>query len=339
MPGRRATSGSPPPPPAGERRRRQRTQGAGVKWTDEDFAAAPAGSCRSAKPPTSGVSAISTPGSSRPTGARRNLRRAQHQSPAARDTHRRWPTGRTASCTCTARRRARCGRSGAVARWVGIDPRNVVVISEYTGGGFGSKGSSSVFVVVPALLSKKANAPVMMRVTRDDEQYIGRARPALHSRVKVGFRKDGRITAIDGSRSSTTGLTTWSNDGRSAGDHMSLSYQPTAMRWRMRHGADQHAASRRAARPGRDSGQRDHRADPRQGGAKARRRSGGDPPDQRAGRQSAVRRPESARAARVHDERVSNRGAGQGRRCSTGTTGRRAAASGRHESARRRRRA
>src|SRR5262245_41867551 len=35
---------------------------------------------------------------------------------------------------------------GAVARWVGIDPANVVIISEYTGGGFGSKGSSSVFV-------------------------------------------------------------------------------------------------------------------------------------------------------------------------------------------------
>src|SRR5438046_1652163 len=86
----------------------------------------------------------------------------------------------------------------AVARWVGVDPSNVVIISEYTGGGFGSKGSSSVFVVVPALLAKKANAPVMLRVTRDDEYYIGRARPALHSRVKIGFQKDGRIAALDG---------------------------------------------------------------------------------------------------------------------------------------------
>src|SRR5262249_9188837 len=42
----------------------------------------------------------------------------------------------------------------AVARWVGIKPSDVVVISEYTGGGFGSKGSGSVFVVVAALLSK-----------------------------------------------------------------------------------------------------------------------------------------------------------------------------------------
>jgi len=120
----------------------------------------------------------------------------------------------------------------AVARWVGIDPSNVVIISEYTGGGFGSKGSSSVFVAVAALLSKKANVPVMMRITRDDEHLIGRARPALHSRVKVGFRKDGRITALDGLIVVDNGPYDVVSDSRSAGDHISLSYQPMAMRWR-----------------------------------------------------------------------------------------------------------
>ena len=120
----------------------------------------------------------------------------------------------------------------AVARWVGIQPSEVVIISEYTGGGFGSKGSSSVFTVVPALLAKKANAPVMMRITRDDEYYIGRARPALHSRVKIGFRKDGRITALDGLAVVDNGPYDAVSDGRSAGDHISLAYQPMAMRWR-----------------------------------------------------------------------------------------------------------
>ena len=120
----------------------------------------------------------------------------------------------------------------AVARWVGIDPANVVIISEYTGGGFGSKGSSSVFTAVAALLSKKAGAPVMMRITREDEQYIGRARPAMHSRVKVGFRKDGRITALDGFVVVDNGPYDVVSDSRSAGDHISLCYQPLAMRWR-----------------------------------------------------------------------------------------------------------
>jgi CO/xanthine dehydrogenase Mo-binding subunit len=121
---------------------------------------------------------------------------------------------------------------GAVARWVGIDPADVVIISEFTGGGFGSKGSSSVFVAVVALLSRKVNAPVMMRISRDDEYYIGRARPALHSRVKVGFRKDGRITAIDGLAVVDNGPYDVVSDPRSAGDHISLSYQPETMRWR-----------------------------------------------------------------------------------------------------------
>ena len=121
---------------------------------------------------------------------------------------------------------------GAVARWVGIKPEEVVIVSEYTGGGFGSKGSGTVFVVVPALLSKKTGAPVMMRITREQEQYIGRARPALHSRVKIGFRKDGRIVALDGFAIVENGPYDVVGDARSAGDHISLSYQPLAMRWR-----------------------------------------------------------------------------------------------------------
>ncbi|MDO8678499.1 MAG: xanthine dehydrogenase family protein molybdopterin-binding subunit [Acidobacteriota bacterium] len=122
---------------------------------------------------------------------------------------------------------------GSVARWVGIDAKDVVIISEYTGGGFGSKGSGYVFTVIPALLSKKTNAPVMMRITREDEQYIGRARPALHSRVRAGFRKDGKLLALDGLAICDNGPYDVVGDSRSAGDHISLACQPEAMRWRM----------------------------------------------------------------------------------------------------------
>src|SRR4030095_4025675 len=39
--------------------------------------------------------------------------------------------------------------------------------------------------------------PVMMRISREEETYIGRMRPGFQARVKIGFRKDGRITALD----------------------------------------------------------------------------------------------------------------------------------------------
>ena len=82
----------------------------------------------------------------------------------------------------------------SIARWLRAGAENVVLITEYTGGGFGSKATGAVTCMIPALLSKKANAPVMMRITREEEQYIGGIRPAVHGRVKAGFAKDGRIS-------------------------------------------------------------------------------------------------------------------------------------------------
>ena len=84
-----------------------------------------------------------------------------------------------------------------LGRWLNMDPSQIVLISEYTGGGFGSKATGYIFAIIPALLSKKANAPVMMRISREEEHFIGRARPGFQGRMKVGFSKDGRITALD----------------------------------------------------------------------------------------------------------------------------------------------
>jgi CO/xanthine dehydrogenase Mo-binding subunit len=120
----------------------------------------------------------------------------------------------------------------AIARWVGIDPSQVVLICEYTGGGFGSKGGGAVSMSIPALLSKKANAPVMMRISREEESFIGRARTNMSGRVKVGFAKDGRITAMDLFIVQDTGAYGPLGDHRSAGLAASLIYQPPAMRWR-----------------------------------------------------------------------------------------------------------
>ena len=104
-------------------------------------------------------------------------------------------------------------------------------------------------MAIPALLSKKANAPVMMRISREEEHYIGRARPGVHARVKIGFRKDGRIPAIDMYASATTVRTTRRATAAPPADHLAV----LSAEWRCGgaalNGADQHAAARpRSAR-------------------------------------------------------------------------------------------
>jgi CO/xanthine dehydrogenase Mo-binding subunit len=127
----------------------------------------------------------------------------------------------------------------AVARWLGLvddhgqpDLSKVVIISEYTGGGFGSKITSAISAIIPALLSKKTGAPVMMRVSREEEHFIGRARPSMHGRLKVGFTKEGKITAVDMFVIMDNGPYDPQGDANQSGRMLSLMYQPAAMRWR-----------------------------------------------------------------------------------------------------------
>jgi CO/xanthine dehydrogenase Mo-binding subunit len=120
----------------------------------------------------------------------------------------------------------------AIARWLNISPDNVVFISEYTGGGFGSKITGGVSMIIPALLARKTNAPVMMRISREEETFIGRARPSFQGRMKVGFSKEGRIIALDMFVICDNGPYDAVGDAPSSGRIVSLLYQPQAMRWR-----------------------------------------------------------------------------------------------------------
>jgi len=121
---------------------------------------------------------------------------------------------------------------GSIARWMHIDQKDVVVISAYTGGGFGSKATGTITAIIPAILSKKLNAPVMMRIDRETEHFIGGARPSMHGRLKVGFAKDGRITALDMFVVTENGPYEPVGDTGQSGRQVSLLYQPLAMRWR-----------------------------------------------------------------------------------------------------------
>jgi xanthine dehydrogenase molybdenum-binding subunit len=120
----------------------------------------------------------------------------------------------------------------AIARWLGIEPSNVVFISEYTGGGFGSKITGDITLMIPALLAKKTGAPVMMRISREEENYIGKGRPSLLGRMKVGFSKEGRITALDMYVICDNGPYDMVGDAFSSSRIVSVLYQPETIRWR-----------------------------------------------------------------------------------------------------------
>ena len=121
----------------------------------------------------------------------------------------------------------------SLAKYIGIEPGDLNLVSEYCGGGFGGKAYSYPLMALPALMSKKLGGrPVMMRVSRDDEFYNGSARAGFQGWVKIGFAADGRVVALDSyivqDNGSTAGFWDFQNFGMAA----SVVLQPEAMRFR-----------------------------------------------------------------------------------------------------------
>jgi xanthine dehydrogenase molybdenum-binding subunit len=119
-----------------------------------------------------------------------------------------------------------------LAQFIGIRPDELVYIGEFCGGGFGSKGSAYPTMAIPALMSKKIGKPVMMRISRAEEYYLGSARNGFQGRVKLGFRADGRLLAADMFIVQDGGAHNGFWDFRNAADALSIVYNPLAMRWR-----------------------------------------------------------------------------------------------------------
>jgi xanthine dehydrogenase molybdenum-binding subunit len=119
----------------------------------------------------------------------------------------------------------------SLARQCGVELENLVYINEYCGGGFGSKGTVT-HGGIAARLSRKINRPVMLRISRHEEFYIGSARGTLQGRVRMGFRADGRITAIDFQVIQDGGANGGFQDSGDAAAALSIIYQPLSMRYR-----------------------------------------------------------------------------------------------------------
>ena len=118
---------------------------------------------------------------------------------------------------------------GAVARWDGdeltvwestqhvfgvraglqaalkIPFRDIRVLCDYMGGGFGSKGGAGKYSIVAALFARQLGRPVRCFLTRDEENLAAGNRSATVQRIRIGARGK-RIHAIE--------HLSWSNSGQ-----------------------------------------------------------------------------------------------------------------------------
>lgn len=119
-----------------------------------------------------------------------------------------------------------------IAGLIGIEPEELVYIAEFCGGGFGSKGGAYPLMVIPAHMAKKIGRPVMMRVSRAEEYFMGCNRGGFQGRIRVGVTAEGNLNAVDLYLVQSCGPTGGFWDYTSAADAVSLCYQPDAMRFR-----------------------------------------------------------------------------------------------------------
>jgi 4-hydroxybenzoyl-CoA reductase subunit alpha len=84
-----------------------------------------------------------------------------------------------------------------LARCLELDTSRIRIIKPFVGGGFGARVEVLNFEIINALLARAAGGKVMMQLTREETFLTHRARPQTDIRMKIGMRRDGRITACE----------------------------------------------------------------------------------------------------------------------------------------------
>jgi len=84
-----------------------------------------------------------------------------------------------------------------LARCLEMDTARIRVVKPFIGGGFGARVEVLNFEIISALLARAAAGKVLMQLTREENFLTHRARPQTDTRLKLGMRRDGRITACE----------------------------------------------------------------------------------------------------------------------------------------------
>jgi xanthine dehydrogenase YagR molybdenum-binding subunit len=119
------------------------------------------------------------------------------------------------------------GTREGFAEALGVPQANIRVITEFMGGGFGSKFGPDIQGVACAKLAKQAGAAVKLMLDRKEEHLAVGNRPSSYSRIKAGVNADGIITAFDAE--------SWGTGGAGVGAGFPLPYIYRVANRRRRH--------------------------------------------------------------------------------------------------------
>jgi xanthine dehydrogenase YagR molybdenum-binding subunit len=101
--------------------------------------------------------------------------------------------------------------AGELADAFSIPQSNVTVLTDFMGGGFGSKFGADVWGRTAAELAKKTGRPVKLFLDRVQEHLAAGNRPSATAKVKLGATKDGKIVAMAAETYGTGGARGGSN--------------------------------------------------------------------------------------------------------------------------------
>jgi 4-hydroxybenzoyl-CoA reductase subunit alpha len=84
-----------------------------------------------------------------------------------------------------------------LAQILDMDMSRIRVIKPHVGGGFGCRTEALNVELIAALLARKAGGSVRLMINREETFITHRGRPQTDIRLKLGMRKDGKITAVE----------------------------------------------------------------------------------------------------------------------------------------------
>jgi len=84
-----------------------------------------------------------------------------------------------------------------LAQTLGLDASQIRVVKPFVGGGFGHRVEPLNFEMVCAALARAAGGAVSLHLTREEGFLTHRGRPATGTRLRIGMKRSGEITAVD----------------------------------------------------------------------------------------------------------------------------------------------